>query len=79
MTAENYGQLNRGVRRMTQNLLSSFVALYHTTQEKRIAALEASYKMLEDSYGVYKDKVIRKYSANNWLKMHGYQMRRRAR
>lgn len=71
--------MKKGIFLADMILLPSFVALYHTTQEKRIAALEASYKMLEDSYSVYKDKVIRKYSANNWLKMHGYPMRRRAR
>ena len=27
----------------------------------------------------YRNKIIRKYAPNNWLKMHGYPMRRKVR
>lgn len=40
-----------------------------------LTAASSVYRELD----VYRLRIIRKYASNNWLKMHGYPMRRKAR
>ncbi len=40
-------------------------------------ALHEQLNISNKLYEKYKERVIREFSSNNWLKMHGYPMRRK--
>ena len=46
---------------------------------KRMIKIAEDYNNANKCFEEYKNKVIRRTSSNNWLKMHGYPMRRKKR
>lgn len=60
------------------NCFSWFFVSHHHAQQ-HIALLQASMQAASRGYKNYKEKVIRNTMPNNWLKLHGYRMRRRVR
>lgn len=46
-------------------------------EAKRSATLSAAYESMNAEFARYKLRVIQNSHSNNWLKMHGYPMRRR--
>lgn len=44
---------------------------------KKMQEAAAAYLSSEDMYIKYRDSVVRYQKSNNWLKLHGYPMRRK--
>lgn len=45
--------------------------------QRRRESLIKSYDAIAKNYESYKSKAIHEFAPNNWLKMHGYPMRRK--
>ena len=62
---------------LTNVLTSSTLFTTNDILKKRVNKFNDAYVEIRNHYGEYKNKVIREFAPNNWLKMHGYPMRRR--
>ena len=52
------------------------MAAQHIVNDRRLRVLEKSYGIMNKEYAAYKHRVSRRTHSNNWLKLHGYPMRR---
>lgn len=49
------------------------------TNERKIAALQATISKMTDGYENYRRRVISEFATNNWRKFHNIPMRRKSR
>ena len=56
---------------------ASIMAVSTIVRERQMAMATALYRKLDKMTN--RDYLLRRYASNNWLKMHGYPMRRKRR
>ena len=77
----NTEKISEMVKKHTPEILTVWPMIHmleeqYIVNDRRLKALEESYGIVNKELEKYRHRVMRRTRSNNWLRLHGYPMRR---